>query len=724
MRYSQGSVKVSPSPPHSDTNAFDASSAIRAIYQARDNFMKYFKEDKMPEGPERDSLMKLLHSISDLEGGMAQSTCETKESNLSDTLTQNTTGTRQQATAHHHEVTEDNGETEHDQDNNSLQVDQADEVVSEGVSMRRQSVDMGTSLSTDVVLAGDYGVISPKSEDLDALGDGYFTNLVESCITTIKGCTSLSVAVESWADGALPKGMGEEGRRFARYYKRFLKALAIRIVTWLKMARIGLAVRISVALLLTYYDIVTDVLVSLEYVNTPGREQYFKASVGIMVLAISGHCIISYLNNKKKATKVRIIRLLTSLFMMTPVIDGYNVWVGKEKDLEEQFSPTQSLVASRVVELMGESLPESVIQTYILLNSSSEDTSAIMVFSILASLSASAFIMTDSSISNEREHMGKSYLGPYAHPVFGYVPTKVGNQMGLYFGMFCFLFGYLGLNIFTLTTMATHLPKILIPSIHVVEFILFILFLYKNGNIYFVGAPLDNEVISSVLVNLGYYLLMAFLPWTTLRNSMNCGGKMFSGWIMYTTLKNIIVSSYGLFALSNGGQTVQVSVFVSCITLVVLGTVLTLFNSHSEHRHTFYSNDRPTQYYEFDYFLSGDSCHFRTRDEAMGRFCVKFHPSYMRSDKVIEWVLTLDSTTSPLFKQPHTLPTSVTESSKETPPTFLFDIIRARIAWYSDVDDGRKEAVNEKLSSLEQQLRARASETPGDPAPAVEGEAD
>ena len=57
--------------------------------------------------------------------------------------------------------------------------------------------------------------------------------------------------MESWADGALPKGMGEEGRRFARYYKRFLKALAIRIVTWLKMARIGLAVRISVALLLT-----------------------------------------------------------------------------------------------------------------------------------------------------------------------------------------------------------------------------------------------------------------------------------------------------------------------------------------------------------------------------------------------------------------------------------------------------------------------------------------
>ena len=58
--------------------------------------------------------------------------------------------------------------------------------------------------------------------------------------------------------------------------KRVLSTLAKKIVTWLKMARIGLTVRILVALVHTYEDFITDILVMIEYKHT-GRANAFRA---------------------------------------------------------------------------------------------------------------------------------------------------------------------------------------------------------------------------------------------------------------------------------------------------------------------------------------------------------------------------------------------------------------------------------------------------------------
>lgn len=91
--------------------------------------------------------------------------------------------------------------------------------------------------------------------------------------------------------------------------------------------------------------------------------------------------------------------------MLGPILDDYNVWTGKEQDNEEAFGPAEMLVVSRVIEFIFESLPESVLQTYVLLNSSSVEISDIMLFSIFAYLAASVFKMTDSSVAYERSCM-------------------------------------------------------------------------------------------------------------------------------------------------------------------------------------------------------------------------------------------------------------------------------------------------------------------------------
>lgn len=230
---------------------------------------------------------------------------------------------------------------------------------------------------------------------------------------------------------------------------------------------------------------------------------------------------------------------------------------------------------SRIIELVFESLPESVLQSYILLNSKSEEISGIMVFSIFASLAAAAFIMPDNTISYERNGMD-SYLGPYVHPVWGFIPSSTRDQIGLYLGMFAFLFGYLGIHIICLTTLAMYAPSnLIIPVLYFVDFIMFLFIQYRRGQIYYFGAPVGKEKGSfaqfvSVVVNLGYFLLNSFLPWGTMRHPSVLGGKLFSSWLMYTIVKTSSISLVELLVLAEVDQTVAFIAFGSSLGLCLL----------------------------------------------------------------------------------------------------------------------------------------------------------
>mmetsp|Transcript_17485 Transcript_17485/g.35534 ORF Transcript_17485/g.35534 Transcript_17485/m.35534 type:complete len:615 (-) Transcript_17485:23-1867(-) len=567
--------------------------------------------------------------------------------------------------------------------------------------LRRQSVDLGLNLQ---VSSGD----APKHTllDLKALTNGQVEAIAESLILAIKGCSGVEQAMEAWTSDELPQAESEEAKIAVEFMKRVLAALARKIKKWLKMARIGLMVRIAVALILNYEDFTTDILVTKEYKDT-GREGYFQVSLYIIVLGISLHCFIAFQNNRKKGFKVRILRFLMSLFMMTPIVDGYNVWTGKEHDNDELFNPDQMLVLSRVIELIFESLPESVLQSYIILNSTSSQVSSLMIFSIFASLAAAAFIMTDSSVSYERNYM-VSHLGPYAHPVFGYIPSKTINQVGLYLGFFGFYFGYLGLNILSLTTMVTYFSVWLIPPIHAFEFLLFVFTMQRQGNFYYLGLPVGSGVgntATNLVVLLGYYLLLAFLPWTQLRIQILAGGRLFGAWILWTMAKNVLLVLSATLLIADGDHATQLSVLVVTLSLCVVGIFLVLYNAHSTHRYTFYSNDELTSYSEFDWSISGTHPYHTSIDSAMGRMCFVLHPSYMRKDKLIKWVVNLNFDSSPIFKSATSLPSRISKTSSDLPHSYLFHNIRTKVAWYKDAE--AVEAVEEKLIALEQQLKAR-----------------
>lgn len=140
-------------------------------------------------------------------------------------------------------------------------------------------------------------------------------------ILPIKGSNGVQHAIDTWATAELPEATSDVAKEVVVFMKRVMLALASKIVKWLKMVCVGLTVRIVVALLLTYEDFVTDVLVTMEYTET-NRESYFLISIYIVATAISFHCIAAILNNTKKTLKTRVRRFLFSLFMLTPIVDA------------------------------------------------------------------------------------------------------------------------------------------------------------------------------------------------------------------------------------------------------------------------------------------------------------------------------------------------------------------------------------------------------------------
>ena len=571
----------------------------------------------------------------------------------------------------------------------------------DNTKFRRQSIDLGIYQPPRV---------APLllTSQLKQLTDSQISSIADSLIMSIKSSSGIGRAVDSWAADELPEAEGGEAKEVIMFMKRVVHALAKKIVTWLKMARIGLTVRIFVALVLTYEDITTDILVSIEYKET-GREGFFRASMGILVVAILLHCTIAWMDSKKKEPNQRIRRLAIALSLMTPIVDAYNVWTGKEADHDLQFTPEEALVISRIIELVFESLPESVLQVYILLNTDREDVSSLMVVSILASLSAAAFIMCDSSISYEREYM-TSIDGPHVHPVFGYIPVEKRKQIGLYVGMFSFFMGNFASNVLAYTNMAMHFPPVVIPVLLPMEIGLYFFIQRRRGLSIYWHAPLGNEKLSSFIVNLCYYLLTAILPWTQLRVPVCNGPALFAFIIIYTNLKNTLINIYAVTVSSGETQETQRAALIVSVVLVMFGIFFTLLNSHAEHRRTFYTFERSLngKYFDFDSSMSGNNTFYKTRDEAMGRLSCLYHPELHRRVQLLEWVLSIDVDKSSIFQSGKNLPRSVTGVSQDTPHSFLFAKLRAIFAYYEDEEAAA--LVEEKLSSLEDSLAKKIEE--------------
>jgi hypothetical protein len=104
-------------------------------------------------------------------------------------------------------------------------------------------------------------------------------------------------------------------------------------------------------------DMVTDVHVIVEYLNTPGKEAYAYQLMGMV-----GTCLIFQLltvfMQTRKASKAKMAKeVLIVLSGLKPGVDAYQVAKGAEQSAGAVVDPATELAFTKGVEMVAESIP-------------------------------------------------------------------------------------------------------------------------------------------------------------------------------------------------------------------------------------------------------------------------------------------------------------------------------------------------------------------------------
>ena len=108
---------------------------------------------------------------------------------------------------------------------------------------------------------------------------------------------------------------------------------------------------------LSMVDMVTDVQVIVEYLNTPGKEAYAYPLMGMVGTCLFLQLIIVWLQTRKAPKAKMAKEMLIVLSGLKPGFDAYQVAKGAEQSVGAVVDPATEHVFTKGAEMVCESIP-------------------------------------------------------------------------------------------------------------------------------------------------------------------------------------------------------------------------------------------------------------------------------------------------------------------------------------------------------------------------------
>jgi hypothetical protein len=102
---------------------------------------------------------------------------------------------------------------------------------------------------------------------------------------------------------------------------------------------------------------ITDVQVIVEYLNTPGKEAYAYPLMGMVGTCLFIQLLVVFVQTRKAPKAKMVKEVLIVLSGLTPGFDAYEVAKGAEQIAGAVFDPAEELAATKVFEMVAESIP-------------------------------------------------------------------------------------------------------------------------------------------------------------------------------------------------------------------------------------------------------------------------------------------------------------------------------------------------------------------------------
>jgi hypothetical protein len=122
----------------------------------------------------------------------------------------------------------------------------------------------------------------------------------------------------------------------------------------LKEMKFGAKFRLYVGAGLSFLDMVTDVAMINQYMNTEGEEGYGRALLAMVALCLFFQLVVVWLQAHNGPKKEMVKELLIVLSALKPGVDAYRVARGQEQAAYAMVNPETELGKSRGGERRGE----------------------------------------------------------------------------------------------------------------------------------------------------------------------------------------------------------------------------------------------------------------------------------------------------------------------------------------------------------------------------------
>jgi len=193
--------------------------------------------------------------------------------------------------------------------------------------------------------------------------------------------------------------------------------------------------------------------------------------------------------------------------------------VGAELDENSAFTLFVLYLIVKLVELIFESIPESILQASVLLQSEAGDAdgamSSLSVVSFAASLLAAGLLMTDLNYTLENDFMKKQQT-PGVHPFQGFLRASAQGQAAFFLSSWAFLSSYLACTVFAVGCLLVTQPWWVFVGLATAEVLAFAAFKAAQGEF----AALMNHTKKTVVdwfTLIMYYIVTSSVPIFQLR---------------------------------------------------------------------------------------------------------------------------------------------------------------------------------------------------------------
>ena len=272
--------------------------------------------------------------------------------------------------------------------------------------------------------------------------------------------------------------------------------------------------------MLSTVDLVTDIYMTYQFLNTEGEQGYGKINAILIGLTVFIQLIVSFAQNKNSLKHF----FQDAFFVLTgfkPALDAYRVGSGAEQEDRHVLSPLTEMTFCKGIEMVFEAIPSSIVQMYALLSSKEKSLDALI--SILVSAATIAF--TSSMLSYDWDTSPSNRGG--APLFYGFVPDKALPRAVCFFSMMSLSFAHVLLMTSACALLALTNPKWLLLFLGVDIGIFYLYKIVRGDFFYFANLAGVLRFVTALLHRFTLKILVNFTMLVQLRHPNEVGGLSF-----------------------------------------------------------------------------------------------------------------------------------------------------------------------------------------------------